>query len=201
MIEKEYIKIRPMDLIIHSYKDLKKQLLETPNAYLLLYKSGTEASDCAILNVQKIRKENLALMMVDVAVVRDIHAEYGIKTAPILLSFQNGEIENSYKGCNDVSFYEKIFQQDYFVAEADGEKKIQKRVTVYSTPSCSWCTTLKKHLDHHGIRYRDIDIARDTKAAEDMQRRSGQQGVPQTDIAGQMIVGFDKNKINTLLGI
>ncbi|NOR87359.1 MAG: NrdH-redoxin [Bacteroidales bacterium] len=79
--------------------------------------------------------------------------------------------------------------------------KAQKRVTVYSTPSCSWCTTLKKHLDHHGIKYRDIDISKDSKVAEEMTKRSGQQGVPQTDISGQMIVGFDKNKINSLLGI
>ena len=188
-------------MTIHSYKELQEQLKKTPTAYLLLYKSGTETSDCALLNVQRIKKEESMFMIADVSIVRDIHTEYGVKTVPILLSFQNGILQNSYKGCNDVSFYEKILQQDYYVADTDGERKPQKRVTVYSTPSCSWCTTLKKHLDHHGIRYRDIDIARDTKAAEEMQKRSGQQGVPQTDIAGQMIVGFDKNKINTLLGI
>jgi len=191
-----------MDLIIiHSYKELQDQLKETPTAYLLLYKSGTETSDCALLNVQGIKKEDSMFMIADVNVVRDIHTEYGVKTAPILLGFQNGILQNSYKGCNDVSFYEKILQQDYYVVDTDEERKPQKRVIVYSTPSCSWCTTLKKHLDHHGIRYRDIDIARDTKAAEEMQKRSGQQGVPQIDISGQMIVGFDKNKINTLLGI
>ena len=191
-----------MDLIIiHSYKELQDQLKETPTAYLLLYKSGTETSDCALLNVQGIKKEDSMFMIADVNVVRDIHTEYGVKTAPILLGFQKGILQNSYKGCNDVSFYEKILQQDYYVVDTDEERKPQKRVIVYSTPSCSWCTTLKKHLDHHGIRYRDIDIARDTKAAEEMQKRSGQQGVPQIDISGQMIVGFDKNKINTLLGI
>ena len=191
-----------MDLIkIHSFKDLQKQLAETPKAYLLLYKSGAEASDCAIVNAQKVTQRELSFMTADVSIVKDIHAEYGIKTAPILLSFQNGELINSYKGCNDVSFYEKIFKQDYFVAIDGSDKKPQKRVTVYSTPTCSWCTTLKKHLDHHGIRYSDIDISKDTKASEAMQKRSGQQGVPQTDIGGQMIVGFDKNKINSLLGI
>ena len=191
-----------MDLIkINSYKDLQEQLTKTPKAYLLLYKSGAEASDCAIMNAQKVSHEKVSFMIADVSIVRDIHGEYGIKTAPILLSFQDGKLENSYKGCNDVSFYEKIFKQDFFVALEGDDKKPQKRVTVYSTPSCSWCTTLKKHLDHHSIRYSDIDISRDTKASEAMQKRSGQQGVPQTDIGGQMIVGFDKNKINSLLGI
>ena len=191
-----------MDFInIDSYKMLQEQLLKTPQAYLLLYKSGSEASDCALENASKTSKDKLVFLVADVSKVRDIHTEYGIKTVPILLSFQNAELTNSYKGCNDVSFYEKIFEQEYFVAGGDDERKPQKRVSVYSTPTCSWCTTLKKHLDHHGIRYKDIDISKDSKAAVDMQKRSGQQGVPQTDINGQMIVGFDKNRINSLLGI
>jgi glutaredoxin len=51
------------------------------------------------------------------------------------------------------------------------------------------------------VRFQDIDISRDERAAREMVSRSGQQGVPQTDISGQMIVGFDKKKINELLGI
>ena len=110
-------------------------------------------------------------------------------------------MSNSYKGCNDVSFYDKIFAQDYFVSQADGEEQVQKRVTVYSSPSCSWCGTLKKHLDVHGIRYQEINIASNQVAAEEMVKKSGKQGVPQTDINGQMVVGFDKAKLNSLLGI
>ena len=53
----------------------------------------------------------------------------------------------------------------------------------------------------HQVRYREINVASDTAAAEAMVRKSGQQGVPQTEINGQMIVGFDKNRINQLLEI
>jgi len=180
---------------------LQEQLEQHPNAYLLLYKSGSEASDCAYKNASKTEKEDVVFMAADVSKVRDIHMEYGVKTAPILLSFQDKKLTNSYKGCNDVSFYNGIFEQEYFVASVDGEAKPQKRVTVYSTPTCTWCTTIKKHFDHHGIKYKDIDVSKDTKAAEEMVKKSGQQGVPQTDINGQMIVGFDKVKINSLLGI
>jgi len=191
-----------MNLInIDSYQSLQEKLKETPAAYLLLYKSGSEASECALSNLSSTTDNDANILVADVSRVRDIHPVYGVKTAPILLSFQDARLVNTFKGCNDVSFYEKIFHQDYFVAKEGDEKKPQKRVTVYSTPSCSWCTTLKKHLDHHGIRYKDIDVSRDAKAAETMTKRSGQQGVPQTDINGQMIVGFDKNRINSLLGI
>ena len=76
-----------------------------------------------------------------------------------------------------------------------------KNVTVYSTPTCSWCTTLKTYLRNQRIPFSEIDVSRDQNAAEEMVRRSGQQGVPQTDIEGEMIVGFDKARINELLGI
>lgn len=187
-------------LSIASYKMLQKQLEQHPNAYLLLYKSGSDASDCAYKNALKTTQDNVFFMAADVSKVRDIHEEYGITTAPVLLSFQNKELVNYYKGCNDVSFYDGIFGKAYFKANG-AEVTTQKRVTVYSTPSCTWCTTIKKHFDHHGIKYKDIDVSKDTKAAAEMVKKSGQQGVPQTDINGQMIVGFDKKKINALLGI
>lgn len=186
---------------IDSFQSLQKQLIGHPKAYLLLYKSGSETSECALKNAIETVNEEVVFMVADVAKVHDIHTKYGIKSAPILLSFSGGVLQNSFKGCNDVSFYYKIFAQDYFIKAENGERQVQKRVTVYSTPSCSWCTTLKKHLEANGIRYKDIDIARDHKAAEDMVKKSGKQGVPQMDINGQMIVGFDKTKINNLLGL
>jgi len=56
-------------------------------------------------------------------------------------------------------------------------------------------------LQENGIQYREVNVAADQKAAEAMVRKSGQQGVPQTEINGQIIVGFDKTRINSLLGI
>jgi len=46
-----------------------------------------------------------------------------------------------------------------------------------------------------------VDVSADQKSAEVMLKRSGQQGVPQTEINGEIIVGFDKVRINRLLGI
>ena len=82
-----------------------------------------------------------------------------------------------------------------------GEKGKSKQVIVYTTPTCTWCTTLKTYLDQHQVRYRELNVAADGSAAEAMVRKSGQQGVPQTEINGQMIVGFDKARINQLLEI
>ncbi|HWS23808.1 MAG TPA: glutaredoxin domain-containing protein [Anaerolineales bacterium] len=80
-------------------------------------------------------------------------------------------------------------------------EKPQQRVIVFSTPSCSYCNMAKKYFKEKGIRFKDVDVSKDVAAARDMVRRSGQQGVPVIDIGGKVIVGFDKTKINKLLGI
>lgn len=74
-------------------------------------------------------------------------------------------------------------------------------VTVYSTPTCSFCNAAKRYLKERSIPFRDIDISRDAKAAADMVRKTGQQGVPVIDVNGKIIVGFDKLKLNSALGI
>ncbi|MEW6405181.1 MAG: glutaredoxin domain-containing protein [Chloroflexota bacterium] len=81
------------------------------------------------------------------------------------------------------------------------ESKPQPRVIVFSTPTCSFCTMAKKYFREQGIQFRDVDVSRDPAAARDMVRRSGQMGVPVIDIGGKIIVGFDRPKINALLGI
>jgi glutaredoxin-like YruB-family protein len=76
-----------------------------------------------------------------------------------------------------------------------------KRVIVFSTPTCSWCRKLKSYLKKNRISFKNIDVSRDAKAARDMMRKSGQQGVPQLWINNRPIVGFDKQKINRELEI
>jgi glutaredoxin 3 len=75
------------------------------------------------------------------------------------------------------------------------------RVIIFTTPSCSFCRSAKKYLREQGIPFKDVDVTRDTAAARDMVRRSGQQGVPVIDIGGKIIVGFDRPKIDRLLGL
>jgi glutaredoxin-like YruB-family protein len=80
-------------------------------------------------------------------------------------------------------------------------KKKQPRVIVFSTPTCSYCNMAKQYFRQHRIRFKDVDVSRDQAAARDLVRRSGQMGVPVIDIGGRVIVGFDKPKINQMLGI
>lgn len=72
-------------------------------------------------------------------------------------------------------------------------------VTVFSTKSCPWCAKVKEFLNSHKIKFKDIDVGADAKAAKKMIEKSGQQGVPVVDIDGEIIVGFDEAKLKKAL--
>ena len=188
---------------VNSRKEMLNLLKEESKNYVLLYKKGSEASDCSYKSIVTALKEvkGVNVLSADVGSVRDIHSNYGITSAPSLMVFEGDKFVKTVKGCNEDGFYKSLFESSLFSAKADKNGKTQKRVIVYGTPSCSWCTTIKNHLNQNSIKYSYIDVSKDQKAAEAMVARSGQQGVPQTDIGGEMIVGFDKPRINTLLGI
>ncbi len=188
---------------IDSLNDLLTQLAEGQKNYLLLYKSGSESSDCAYANLMEASKKlkGVNALCADVNQVRDIHQQYGVNSVPSLLVFEGKQHINVVKGCNDPSYYIGLFEESLFHAAAKIAGKTMKSVIVYSTPSCSWCNTLKTYLRSNQIPYREIDVSRDQQAAAEMVRRSGQQGVPQTSIDGQIVVGFDRTRINSLLGI
>lgn len=63
-------------------------------------------------------------------------------------------------------------------------------ITVYSTPTCPYCTMAKEFFTNKGVEYKDVNVASDQSAAEEMVKKSGQMGVPVIDIDGKIIVGF-----------
>lgn len=72
-------------------------------------------------------------------------------------------------------------------------------VKVYSTPTCPYCTMAKKYLDSKNVPYEEFDVSKDRDAAMQMIQKSGQRGVPVLEIDGSIVVGFDKEKIDSLI--
>lgn len=188
---------------VNSLIDFQSQIKNFEKSYLLLSNSGNDKGKCAIKSVNGAQNkvEGIHVFYADISRVRDIHPFYNITSAPTLLEFDGVMLKNVIKGCNSEQYYKAIFEDAVYYAETKNNKKPQKRVTVYSTPTCSWCTTLKSYLKQHRIRYSDIDVSADQRAADELLKRSGQMGVPQTDINGEIIVGFNKARINELLDI
>ncbi len=83
----------------------------------------------------------------------------------------------------------------------NSERKPQPRVIVYSTPTCPYCRTAKQYLRTRGITFTDVDVSRDMQAAREMVQMSGQQGVPVIRIGNQVVIGFDRPKIDRLLDL
>ncbi len=77
----------------------------------------------------------------------------------------------------------------------------EHKIIVYSTSSCPWCTVVKNFLKENHFAFQEVDVSSNRKAAEEMIEKSGQMGVPVIDIDGEIIIGFDKAKIEELLGI
>jgi len=78
---------------------------------------------------------------------------------------------------------------------------MSKKVMVYSTPTCPFCIRVKQFLKDNNINFEDIDISENSDKAQEMMEKSGQMGVPVLDIEGNIVVGFDKEKIKSSLGI
>ena len=74
-------------------------------------------------------------------------------------------------------------------------------VTIYSTPSCVYCRLANQYFKEKGVEYKEIDVAPDQQKAEEMIENSRQVGVPVIEIDDQVIVGFDKPKIQKALGL
>ena len=74
-------------------------------------------------------------------------------------------------------------------------------MVLFTTPTCTYCRTAKAYLRQRNVKFKDVDVSRDQAAARDMVKRSGQQGVPQILIGSKVVVGFDRPKIDKLLGL
>ena len=72
-------------------------------------------------------------------------------------------------------------------------------VKVYTTTTCPYCIMAKKYFDEKPIEYESIDVSENPQAAKEMVDKSGQRGVPVIEIDGNIIVGFDKKKIEEAL--
>jgi glutaredoxin-like YruB-family protein len=115
---------------------------------------------------------------------------------------EGGRVTRRVVGPSTAEGYSKhLLEAPRAPVESAKDAKARHRVTVFTTPSCSWCTRVKKYLDGHGVSYSETDVAKNERARDQMIARSGQMGVPQLDIDGRMVVGFDKPRIDQLLGL
>ncbi|MBN2407584.1 MAG: glutathione S-transferase N-terminal domain-containing protein [Elusimicrobia bacterium] len=74
-------------------------------------------------------------------------------------------------------------------------------IHVYTTPTCPYCRKAKAFLDENNVSYKNIDVSSSREAAQEMIDKSGQMGVPVIIIDGEVIVGFNRKRLEELLNI
>jgi glutaredoxin-like YruB-family protein len=72
-------------------------------------------------------------------------------------------------------------------------------ITVYSATWCAFCHAAKDYFDKIGVKYTDKDVEQDPTAGMEAVEKSKQRGIPVIDINGDIIIGFDKPKIDAAL--
>ncbi len=82
-------------------------------------------------------------------------------------------------------------------------KKTAKKsnVRIYTTSTCPWCMKTKEFFRENNVKYSEVNVGLDEKARNEMFEKSGQFGVPVTDINGTIIVGYDKEALKKALGL
>ena len=72
-------------------------------------------------------------------------------------------------------------------------------IDVYTTPTCGYCHQVKEFLARRGVEFTEHDVLVDRAAANEMVSKSGQMGVPVIIVNGQVVIGFDRARLEQLL--
>lgn len=193
---------------IESADALENALAESPEELVFV---GFFGSFSALANEVQPAFEAFAAedgdrrcLLVDVGVAKGAHKLLGVRTVPTAVTVRGGQVIRDAGGKNTAETYTRMLVPTEGgpagATDEDGKPRFP-RVVVYTTPTCSWCNRLKSYLRRQGVPFREIDVSKDASAAAELQRRSGQMGVPQTEIRGEIIVGFDQARIDRLLGL
>lgn len=76
-----------------------------------------------------------------------------------------------------------------------------KEVTIYTTPTCGYCKMAKEFFTTNNVAFTEHNVATDLEKRKEMIEKSGQMGVPVIYVGDDMTVGFDKNRLSSLLGL
>jgi glutaredoxin-like YruB-family protein len=83
---------------------------------------------------------------------------------------------------------------------ANMEVIMSKNVVIYSSNSCGYCTMAKDYFNEKGVAYTEKNVSTDIEARKELMSK-GFMGVPVIYVEDEVIQGFDKARLDTLLGL
>ena len=145
---------------------------------------------------------DVPVILVDLDKLKGAHKDFGVKQVPTVVLVEGGKVRRSVIGPHDADYWSRALLQDHVVRRDTGEDdKPSHRVVLYTGEHCPWCARARNYLRRNRVRFTEIMVSKDPAAAQALMAKTGQTGVPQLDIDGHYIVGFDKPRIAKLLGL
>ncbi len=113
-------------------------------------------------------------------------------SVPMTVLKSSSEIVKTILRIDDVISAKQLHQAETFGGGGG-------KVVVYTTPTCPWCSKVKSFLRSKGVSSIEKDVSSDMSAAQEMHSLTGQMGTPVTKIKGEAIVGFDEERLSSLI--
>jgi glutaredoxin 3 len=76
---------------------------------------------------------------------------------------------------------------------------MEKQITIYTVSVCPFCLQAKEYLRGKGLKFNEKDVEADREALEEMLELSGQHGVPVIVVNGEVVVGYNRTMLDTLV--
>jgi len=191
--------------MLHWIRDRKhlQEIQQKHTDFLVLgfYGAFSSASRRGLAELKAFSEENerIPVCVIDVEKMKGVHKELGVTTVPTAVSMEKGKVTERIEGVQSGRFYSRIFAGALARQHRKTGKAKSHRVIVYSGPGCPACGTAKAYLRRRGIFFREVDVSRDRHAADRLIARSGQMAVPQIDVDGHLVVGFNSARLDQLL--
>ena len=74
-----------------------------------------------------------------------------------------------------------------------------KNVVIYTSNTCGYCHAAKKFLDSMSVNYTEKNVSTDAEARKELIKK-GFMGVPVIMVDEEVVQGFDKARLQELLG-
>ena len=169
---------------------------------ILFYSDSSEKSKQALMILDSFHEKHpdIALFAVNASRVKDIHPIYGIDSVPTLMTLRKNRPAEYVLGIPSEDDFSRLLSGTKHASRREGKGQ-RLKVMVYTSDSCPWCSKAKSYLRKNSVPFTEVNVSRNTNAAQNIFRRSGQMGTPQIDINGHIVVGFDQANIDRFLGI
>jgi glutaredoxin 3 len=74
------------------------------------------------------------------------------------------------------------------------------KVEIYTSPTCGYCHEAMEFFENNKVEYIEHDISKDKESKRTLMKK-GYMSVPVIVINGEEMLGFDKEKLTTILGL